>query len=222
MPTLPILIEVEAEAVGPMLILLKRTAGVVKFHVVLDDEEKAPLLPPGGRHTGSKEATLALFVERGGGPLRISDVSRAIGGSRSRAHGALHYLKRDGTVRRIGNGLYQFSPRAMKMLVPVLALPAPSKTMHARTNGQMKVKRGPSGMRASPGGGPRILRELLTHGGMSPGEIKAGLAEHGISINSASGVLDRGKRDGLVKKVGDKYELTAKGRREEPAAQAEA
>jgi hypothetical protein len=94
MPTLPILIEVEAEAVGPMLIMLKRTAGVVKFHVVLDDEEKGPLLPPGNRHTGSKDAVLRLFAERGGGPLSIGDVVKAIGGSRSRAHGALHYLKK--------------------------------------------------------------------------------------------------------------------------------
>jgi hypothetical protein len=221
MATLPIMIEVEVEAVGPMLILLKRTPGVIKFHVMLDDEK--PALPRGGHGNGNiKEAAIKLFAAHGGGPLDTSAVARELGGARPRAHGVLHNLKKEGVLRQVGKGTYQFTAHAMKAFAPTLALPAPSKTMHAKTNGQMKVKRGPSGMRASPGGGPRVLRELLTLGGMTPGELRAGLAEHGISINSASGVLDRGKRDGLVKKVGDKYELTAKGRREQPAAQAEA
>jgi hypothetical protein len=46
---------------------------------------------------------------------------------------------------------------------------------------------------------------------MTPTEIKAALGGKGVSIKSTSGIIDRAKRDKIIKKVGDKYELTAKG-----------
>jgi hypothetical protein len=118
-------------------------------------------------------------------------------------------------VNRIGTGVYHLTPHAMKAFAPPLSLPAPSKTMHARqANGASKiaVPRSASGKRAKQGSGPQALRELLTLGPMTGREVRSALIERGMGAKGIFGVLLRGRRDGLVKKTGDKYELTAKTR----------
>jgi hypothetical protein len=91
-------------------------------------------------------------------------------------------------LKRNAEGLYQ-----------VTALSAPD------------VQRGPNG-RAAPGSGPALLRLALGSGPLPVAELKSILRGHGMSPKSLSGVMDRAKRDNLIKKVGEGYTLTAKAK----------
>jgi hypothetical protein len=102
--------------------------------------------------------TMQLFAKNGGGALDISAVARHLG-SRSRAHGVLYNLSKQGLLRRIGKGSYQ------------LAEPA---TMPAKTSGQLV--RSKSGSRIAQGAGPQALRQILAAGGLRPIEIRDALA----------------------------------------------
>jgi len=77
-----------------------------------------------------------------------------------------------------------------------------------------RIKRGPAG-RATPGSGPATLHAALSAAGgpLPPKDLRAELAKHGMSPKSISGVLDRAKRDGIIKASGDGYVLTAKAQR---------
>jgi predicted transcriptional regulator len=136
-------------------------------------------------------------------------------------------LKKKGIVQGNGEkGQYQFTAKAMKLIQKnqPLALPAPAhfkkKKKAQKANGHAVGGAGKSNgiERAGRGSGPAALRALLTQGPMTPSEIRASLAGNGVSAKSVSGILDRGKRDKLIKKVGDKYELTAKGSKTDEAA----
>ena len=60
----------------------------------------------------------------------------------------------------------------------------------------------------------------LQAGPLTPADLRTKLGESGVSPKSLSGVLLRAKRDGLIKKNGSGYELTAKGQKIETGASA--
>ena len=81
-----------------------------------------------------------------------------------------------------------------------------------------QLKHGPSG-RPAPGSSSLVLSccgprfdggQKKTPAGTACDDTRAA---SGLSGKGVSGVLNRGKRDGIIKKVGDTYELTAKGQK---------
>jgi DNA-binding PadR family transcriptional regulator len=225
MATLPIHLEVEDVAVGPVMLLLKRTPGIIKMMLDLGDDKPPQSARIGGKST--EQVIIELFMRANGGPLSLNDVQAVVGGARSRSYGALHALKKKGIVQGNGaKGHYQMTAKAMRMMEKTspLALPAPAHTKKKKLNGtahgaatggagktinaaaaKTKIKRAPQGS------GPAALRELLSVNPMTTSEIKEALDAKGVSSKSTSGIIDRAKRDKLIKKIGDKYELTAKG-----------
>ena len=214
MPTFPIHLEVEEIALGTVLRKLNAMPGIAKIDLNLGH---------GGQGAGKKQLQQAAAKARGAGtseqkvvqllmsgPKHIGEISAAVGGAKSRAYGAVHQLKKKGLAEAgPGSGMHQLTKRARQQLggatempaAPALAaLPAPRQVSH-----------GPKG-RATPGSGPIILRQALNAGPVRSSDLRRSLAESGMSTKSISGVLDRGKRHGIIKKNGaDLYELTAKG-----------
>jgi hypothetical protein len=223
MATLPIHLEVEDVAVGPVMLLLKRTPGIIKMMLDLGDDKPPQSSRIGGKTT--EQVVIEMFVKANGGPLSLADVQAQVGGAKSRSYGTLHALKKKGVVQGNGaKGHYQLTAKAMRMMVnnAPLALPAPAYTKKKKLNGARSAHgTGGAGKtinatptkdgRAKQGAGPAALRELLAASPMTTGEIKAALDAKGVSSKSTSGIIDRAKRDKIIKKVGDKYELTAKG-----------
>jgi Mn-dependent DtxR family transcriptional regulator len=62
-----------------------------------------------------------------------------------------------------------------------------------------------------------MLRTVLADGALSPADVRTRATGMGISPKGISGMLARAKRDGLIKKNGAGYELTAKGHKIEVA-----
>jgi DNA-binding PadR family transcriptional regulator len=215
--TFPIRLEVEEIALGTVLRKLHDMPGILDLHLDLGH---------GGQGAGRKELEKAAANSNSGsseqiiikllleGPKYISELSRAIGGAKSRAYGAIHQLKKKGlTEAGVEKGMHQLTAQARAQLGGALALPAPASKKAA------KVKHGPKG-RAIPGSGNIVLRELLADGPKAPVELRQQMTGKGMSPKSISGVLDRARKAALIKKNGTGYELTAKGLKiEMPAAE---
>jgi DNA-binding PadR family transcriptional regulator len=211
--TFPIKLEVEEIALGAVLRKLNDMPGIVKLDLDLGH---------GGEGAGKKELQHAAAKQSGGnivqeavkflmdGPKHIGEIARALGGAKSRAYSAMTQLRKQGLSEAgPGKATHQLTAKARAQLGAVPALPAPTPI----------VKHGPSG-RASPGSGPIILRVALDAGPMSPHDLRAKLTEGGMSPKGVSGVLDRARVAGLIKKNGNGYELTAKGQKIETGASA--
>ncbi|HEX3412844.1 MAG TPA: hypothetical protein VHT00_14085 [Stellaceae bacterium] len=219
MATLPIRLEVEAEAVGPVMIALSKMPGIIKMKLEIG-EGPGPAAAPraaGGTGNGAREAILELFKERKGGPLSLEEISAVIGGGKSRSYGAVHYLKKLHVLRNVDKGVYQFTAKAMAAAGLTLALPAPAKKAKtakpATTKAKAKTKAKPyKAGRVTRGIARAELLLLLTQQPSSRGEIDEVLGKAGVATGSTGGVLERARRDGLVKLNGTHYELTAKGR----------
>ena len=216
--TFPINIEVEEIALGAVLRKLNEMPGIVKIDLNLGhggqgaDRRRLEQHAAEARvQNGSREPiALKMLME---GPKHIREISAALGGAKSRAYGLMNSLSKKGLTRSVGKGMHELTKRAAAQLggaikaVPALPAPAP------------QVKHGPAG-RASPGSGAIILRAVLNAGPTHPSDLRKHLAEKGMSTKSISGVLDRGKKNGIIKKNGsDLYELTAKGLKIELGAQ---
>lgn len=207
--TFPINIEVEEIALGSVLRKLNEMPGIVKIdlnlgHGGLGADRKRLEQHAGAKvQNGSREPiALKMLME---GPKHIREISAALGGAKSRAYGLMNSLSKKGLTKSVGKGVHELTKRAAAQLggamkaVPALPAPAP------------QVKHGPAG-RASPGSGAIILRSVLHAGPAHPSDLRKQLAEKGMSTKSISGVLDRGKKNGIIKKNGsDLYELTSKG-----------
>jgi hypothetical protein len=206
--TFPVKIEVEEIALGTVLRRLNEMPGIAKLHLDLGH---------GGQGAGKKELEHHAAAKRAAngdgqqaaiklllsGPKHIREISEAVGGAKSRAYGLMTQLRKQGLAEAAsGKAMHQLTKKAMTQLGGARpALPAP------------EVKRGPAG-RAAPGSGPIILRAALDAGPVSPTDLRKHLAGRGMSAKSISGVLDRGKKHGIIKKNGsDLYELTAKGQK---------
>jgi hypothetical protein len=211
--TFPIMIEVEEIALGPVLRKLNDMPGIAKLHLDLGK---------GGEGAGKKQLAEHAATSRNGetteqtavkflmqGPKHIREISEALGGNKTRAYGVVHQLRKKGLAEAgVGKGVHQLTADARTQLGGAMpALPAP------------EVKHGPSG-RASPGSGNIVLRAALDAGPVSPADLRAHLGSKGMSPKSVSGVLERAKRHGLIKKNGSGYELTAKGQKFEMGAAA--
>ncbi|MBR0879601.1 MULTISPECIES: helix-turn-helix domain-containing protein [Bradyrhizobium] len=175
---------------------------------------KPALQPANGRSYSNGETARAQVVAMlMTGPKTIGELGAAIGGAKSRVYGTVNYLLKKKLAKSAGKGVWQVTDKAMAEVNPqqphVPALPAPAV-----------VKRGPAG-RAAPGSGNIVLRAALEAGPVRPSDLRARMASKGMSPKSISGVLERAKRDGLVKKNGSGYALTAKGQKiEQPAMEA--
>jgi hypothetical protein len=211
-------------AVGPVLVLLRRTPGVISIRLPFLEHKPTPAPRTNGLNI--EQTVVQLFAKHHGGPLVIDAIKEEIGGSKTRAYGAIHNLKKKGILVLIGKGEYKFSAKAMHMMqkgaspeatAAPLALPKPHS--HAKGNGKTKIVKTASG-RAKQGAGPAALRELLSEkGSMKPIDIKQALDSKGVSSKSVSGILDRGRRDGMIKKLASgEYELTARGKQSSEAS----
>ena len=204
--TFPIKLEVEEIALGTVLRKLHDMPGIVDLHLDLghggQGAGRKQLEEAATKSSGSSEQIIIKLLMDG--PKYISELSRAIGGAKSRAYGAIHQLKKKGlTEAGAEKGMHQLTAQARAQLGGALALPAPAPKA-------AKVKHGPAG-RATPGSGNIVLRQLLNDGPKAPVELRHQMTDKGMSPKSISGVMDRARKAGLIKKNGTGYELTAKG-----------
>lgn len=211
--TFPIMLEVEELLLGPVLRKLNDMPGIAKLHLDLGH---------GGQGAGAKQlADKVAKVRNGGtaeqqvikllmeGPKHVRELSRAIGGAKSRAYGAVHQLRKKGLAEAgADKGVHQLTAKARAQLGGALALPAPEGA---------QVAHGPAG-RAKPGSGNIVLRAALDGGPLAPVDLRKRMAAQGMSPKSVSGVLARAKDGGLIRKNGTGYELTAKGQKIERQA----
>jgi hypothetical protein len=210
--TFPIMIEVEEIALGPVLRKLNDMPGIAKLHLDLGHGGQGAgkkQLEHAAQRNGNGDSQQAAIKALLSGPKHIREISEAVGGAKTRAYGVMTQLRKQGLAEAApGKAMHQLTKKARAQLggSEVPALPAP------------QVKHGPKG-RAAPGSGPIILRAALDAGPMSPHDLRAKLAEGGMSPKGVSGVLERGRKSGIVRKNGsDLYELTAKGHKIEMGA----
>jgi predicted transcriptional regulator len=202
MPKLfPIKIQAEEISVGPVLRLLHETAGVVKID--LDLGHAGPKPQADGQNT--KATILALLMK---GPASRDQIALASGVARTRLYSIISELKSKHLIKSIGKHDYALTEKAVKELgtdtpavtSPLLALPAPAR--HKK------------GKRASPGVPRAALVLVLTQTpGLRTAQVRESLSRNGMSAKSISGVIDRAKKDTIIKKVGDGWQLTAKGQK---------
>lgn len=206
--TIPFHIEVEEIATGSFMRKLHEMPGIVKMTCMLGHGGEGDGRKELEHHAAEKsngptaeQATLKLLMS---GPKHIREISAALGGGKSRAYGATYLLRKQGLAEAgAGKGMHQLTAKARSQFDGALpALPAPASV----------VTHGPAG-RAPRGSGNVVLKAILTEGPKSPAELRSSAAAHGISPKSITGVLDRAKKTGLIKKNGSGYELTAKGQK---------
>ena len=165
MPTLPIFLEVEDVAVGPVLIALKKMPGIIKMKLDLDVVETGKQAsvrnPAGGRGPNGQELITALLMKHQGGPLHLDDIQRQTGLARTSIYGALTVLKsKKVTANAKGAGNWQLTDRAKRQLLDnagedtttlpydaVKLLPPPRAKEAKALNGHpvKRIKRRPKG-----------------------------------------------------------------------------
>ncbi|WP_172627144.1 helix-turn-helix domain-containing protein [Bradyrhizobium ivorense] len=217
------MIEVEEVALGPVLRRLNDMPGIAKLHLDLGqgaaartEEKKALARPSGGSgRGGSGETALAKAVAvLMHGQKTVAELSAEIGGPKTRVYGAIHQLKGKGLVEMVDKGTYKLTDKALAELNAAQSGKPPSLP---KPEAPASVAKTPSG-RAKPGSGNIVLRAALDAGPVSPTDLRQHMAAKGMSEKSISGVLDRAKRDGLIKRNGSElYELTVKGQKLELA-----
>ncbi|WLA75037.1 helix-turn-helix domain-containing protein [Bradyrhizobium diazoefficiens] len=216
--TFPIMIEVEEVALGPVLRRLNDMPGIAKLHLDLGhsgaaraDEKKVARPSGGGGRDGNGETVLAKAVA---GLMRgqktVAELSAEIGGPKTRVYGAIHQLKGKGLVEMVDKGTYKLTDKALAELKAAQSGTAASLPKPEAPAAVAKTLRG----RAKPGSGNIVLRAALDAGPVAPADLRQHMAAKGMSEKSISGVLDRAKRDGLIKRNGSElYELTVKGQK---------
>ena len=207
--TFPIRLEVEEIALGTVLRKLNEMPGIAKLDLDLgkggEGAGKEKLVQGAAQLRGENaEQAVIRVLMAAGGQMHIGEIARSIGGAKARAYGATHQLRKKG-VLEAGDG--KGAHRLTKKMLLGTALPAPV------------ITHGPAG-RATPGSGPIVLKSILAEGPKSPTEVRQAAASLGVSPKSITGVMFRAKRDGLIKKNGAGYELTAKGQKIETGASA--
>ncbi|WP_157787978.1 helix-turn-helix domain-containing protein [Bradyrhizobium elkanii] len=216
--TFPIMIEVEEIALGPVLRRLNDMPGIAKLHLDLGhsggartEEKKIARPSGGGGRGGDGETALAKVVAAlMHSQKTVAELSAEIGGPKTRVYGAIHQLKGKGLVEMVDKGTYKLTDKALAELNGAQSGKPPSLP---KPESPGAVAKTPSG-RAKPGSGNIVLRAALDAGPVSPTDLRQQMAAKGMSEKSISGVLDRAKRDGLIKKNGSElYELTVKGQK---------
>jgi predicted Rossmann fold nucleotide-binding protein DprA/Smf involved in DNA uptake len=215
--TFPIRLEVEEIALGTVLRKLNEMPGIAKLDLDLGK---------GGEGPGRKNLEAAAPAPRGNnaqaiikmlvtGPKSINEMLDKLGGKKSSFYTATSKLKAQGLATSVDGKWTLTEPARAKIdeltgksgeAAP--ALPAPSNK---------KAKKDSKG-RAGKGSGPIFLRTILSEGPKSPSQVREHAVEHGLSSKSITGVLDRAKKAGLIKKNGEGYTLTLKGQQIEMPA----
>jgi Mn-dependent DtxR family transcriptional regulator len=200
--TFPIRLEVEEVALGTVLRKLNEMPGIAKLHLDLER---------GGEGSGRKEleqvaskmretteqAVIRILMS---GEKSTHEIAQELGWRKPRVYQTTHVLRKKGiTESGYGKGTHRLTLTAEKHLDGgTKALPAPA------------LKRGPKG-RVVRGAAKSVLHSILIEGPKSPTEVRKAAATLGFSPNSVGGLIERAKRDGLIKKNGHGYGLTAKG-----------
>ncbi|MCK1670371.1 hypothetical protein [Bradyrhizobium sp. 150] len=238
MATLPIYLDVEDVAFGPVLIALRKMPGIIRIR--LDDDDPKP-----GRQSGREsraggqiaaqpakaganaERIVALLMQNNGGPLNIGEIMRAIGTTKSSAYTAMYTLKKKHVVQTSQPGQYELTDKAKRELLPnrensanssaIKLLPKPREAAKAKANGH-KVDAAAAAAataragRAAPGTGQKLLLQALSGGALKREVLIKQLGESGMSEKSVTGVMARAQDAKLIKSLGaGSWELTAKG-----------
>ncbi|TYL87458.1 hypothetical protein [Bradyrhizobium cytisi] len=211
----PVLVHIEEIALGTVLRKLHETPGVIsvdlQFGLGGQGAGKQQLQQAAQSKRGSSEEIVVKLLLQG--PKHISEISAAVGGKKTRAYGVMTSLRKQQLAEPgQGRAVWQLTHKARAQLGNVKALPAPPAAAPA-------IKRGPAD-RAAPGSGNILLRSALDGGTKPPKELREIMGSKGMSAKSISGVLERAKKRGLIKKNGAGYELTAKGQKIEMGASA--
>lgn len=237
MATLPIHLEVEDVAVGPVLIALRKMPGIIRIDLkLLDEPSKHRSERESSGHSGSQpakhgenaERIVAHLMKNNGGPCGIKEIIRVLGTSKGSAYTAMYTLKKRNVVKSPAAGLYELTDKAKRELLQVSAetetvklsseaiklLPKPRAAAKAKANGhatKTQVVKTESG-RAPPGTGQKLLLQALTGGAMKRDALIKQLGEAGMSEKSVTGVMARAQDAKLIKSLGGgQWELTTKG-----------
>ena len=214
---------IQPEALWDVLQKIKSMPGVIDLVFHLDDPKAvvpattAPHSKPPVPGVTAEQAVLDFLKD---GPKHIQAIVAHVGGSKSRAYGAAHQLRKKGLAEAgPGKAMHQLTRLAMKQLPiehqPQLALPSPKTNGH-KANGHADIKR-----RASPGAVRKTVLVALSSGSKKRGEISKLFEAEGLSEKGISGALERARVDGVVKSDGKGvYTLTGRGEKEAAALQA--
>jgi len=232
MAVVPIHVEVEDIAVGPVLIALRKMQGVIKFHVDLDGfgpSSSTPRLPGG---PSVQETIIAILLQHGE-PITAAGIAEKTGLVKTSVYSGLNSLKTKGIVKLGADKAWQLTEKAARDMGAVKLLPKP-RTDAAAANGVVRSHHGTNGTNGMNGKKPKIIRAKqgaawsALHSGLVNGPLKrenliTHMTQNGVKAKSASGILERAQRDKLAKTNGGGiWELTAKGiakgNPEQPAA----
>ncbi len=214
MATLPIYLEVEDVAVGPVLIALRKMPGIIKMNLDIATGAPTPSAPrqPGGPN--NQELIVAALLKHNGGPLHIKDFTQQAGLTKSAIYGALNNLKNRGVVESADKKAeWRMTAKALREIggEEAVKLLPPSKS-----NGHAQVEKVGKSGRAAQGAGQAALISILDNGALSSSGLRQQLTERGLSEKSASGIIERGRASGIIRKskTTGLYELTAKGQKQ--------
>ncbi len=192
-----------------MLRKLNEMAGIAKLHLDLGrggekgQEALAKEAVPLRQRGATAQATvLKLLAE---GPKHIREISRALGGGRSRAYTTMNGLRKRGlTEAGDAAAVHQLTAKGRALLggtAPPKALPTPDGAPRdARGHSRNGVSEGFLLAAIAGSDGPRMPRDLAPE-----------LAPHGFSVKAVESAVKRAKDHGLIRNTGPGYELTAKG-----------
>jgi hypothetical protein len=215
MATIGLKVKLEDTALGPVMILLRKTPGVIGWEIEMDS-----LAPPAPKLPGHKKMRDVALDQFGlGEPLTIDQMA-AVLGNKSRAHGALNHLSKFGLVRSVaprGTWMLTAKGRHALGLPSQKLLPSPAKKAakakpakavkaKAKTNGHAApVGRG----RGKPGETAGVLRSILTkHGALTRRAIGDKMVEAGLAKTVLSGAMDRARKSKMIRQRDDQlYEL---------------
>ena len=208
--TFPIVIDVEEIALGTVLRKLNEMAGIAKLHLDFGrggekgQEALAKEAVPLRQRGATAQATvLKLLAE---GPKHIREISRALGGSRTRAYATTNTLRKRGlTEAGDAAAVHQLTAKGRALLkgmtAPPKALPTP--------DGAQRDARGhmPKGVTE----GFLLAAMARNDRPLMPRDLAPELAPHGFSAKAVESAVKRAKDHGLIRNTGPGYELTAKG-----------
>lgn len=215
MATLPIHLEVEDIAVGPVMIALQKMPGIIRMDLKLPDTAPRPARQPGEpKGSGNMAHRIAvLLAARGGGPVSMAEMLQELGGIKSSMATAITKAIAMRAIKRVGRGMYELTDKARRGLLseqPMKLLPKPAAAAAAR-NGHDTIKR----LRAPRGETAAYVLELLKSGSVGRAELIGKLSERGMNEKSVSSLLKRMQNRKLAKSDGHgTWELTAKGRQQ--------
>lgn len=213
MPTMSIKVEVQAEAVGPVMILLRKARGVVGFHVDLDAFAPSAAL---SRPAGSpmiKDVVLAFLAKKHPEAVKAGAIASETQKHKPSVHAALNSLKSVGQAEQTIDKTWRLTETAAVEMGVTKLLAAPSSA-----NGQAGNHDKPKITRRKTDVLWKHLYAVLKHGPMNRTDIaKAMSTATGMTEKAASSLLARMQAAKLAKSDGNgTWELTSRGKAKTP------